>query len=771
MILREGIAHLEDLPVDRFIDALRNLSSMTAQEKLDGSQLWVGVDDEGRLYTSREGKRSDADRKYSVDDWSLVSANNQFRAAHAALSQYADQVKQVLQSGDTVEVEVLFGRQPNSVTYGAGGKSYVAFLRGVNGTPDEKAEALGSALANKEAEAKVKVVDTSDGEQLDEVDAVYPFQFVTPQTVDASKLTSEAGLEDKLKNLESFLHKKSLVQGLTNYALLSVNLQQIPKEQRADVKQARADLAAQVQAEYKLPIKQALLDKVTVRSSLSDDSEDGIGIEGIVLRDPSTGDQIKIVDKDVFTTINKFNQHARQTVQSALNTVDPDSPIENRGGLLGQLRIQIAELLGNRDLAKASNARKAMEPFKGESPEQTISNFASSMKGIDDFQAVKKKILAMSAQTAKDLKDYLQQFKDHQDSYRLKLKNGKEMGLSDDVIKRTLLTFAEARRNLSQFFDKVKLTKSLPQLLAVLYGAQAKTLHQQENLEEQIILEKRVRAPAHGDVNRDEYRRDSYNLLNAYLATVFITMLIYHENDTIGMRFLRDRPHMTLKAWSQKMSPFNHWGYVIRRCTKADVKKDLDAKTEQELRAATRHILPIAWKNLHRDLSYGKDLKIHWNEHQKTLQRLIDLAGLRSDRLNSMLEWMVHWPELTYDQKVKALGGLYLHAMRFIPHSVLFVRLRNIQQNLLVNATGLNDQMVTEGSLLKSISTLTEEGEVGGDFQGQPVSGVSAATTSADIATLPTGVGNKQVVKRKRNPEAVKRLTMKFPDPRNEDTK
>jgi len=119
---------------------------------------------------------------------------------------------------------------------------------------------------------------------------------------------------------------------------------------------------------------------------------------------------------------------------------------------------------------------------------------------------------------------------------------------------------------------------------------------------------------------------------------------------------------------------------------------------------------------------------------------------------------------------VKALGGLYLYAMRFIPRSVLFVRLRNIQQNLLLNATGLNDQMVTEG-LLKTINTLAEDGEGGGgDFQGQPVSSPAAtATTSADIATLPTGIGAKQVIKRKRNPAAVKKLTLKFPDPRNKE--
>jgi len=766
-LLSESITHIEDLPVDRFIDVLKNLSSMTAQEKLDGANVWVGVDEDGRMYTSREGKRANADRKYSPDDWSLVSANNQFRAAHAALQQYTGQIKQVLQPGDTVEVEVLFGRQPNSVTYGASGKSYVAFLRGVNETSDDKALELAKALDNKEAEAKVKIVDTQDGEQIDEVSGSFPFQFVSPHTIDSAKLAAETQVQSKLDSLEKFLQGKSQINSMTNWQLMSVNLQQVPKENRASVKQARAELMAEVQTKYKLPIKQVLLDKVTTKSKLADDSEDGIGIEGIVLRDPETGDQIKIVDKDVFTTINKFNQHPRQIIQSALNTVDPDSPVESRGGLLGQLRINIAELLGNRELAKASNARKAMEPFKGDSPEQTIKNFVDSMKGIDDYQAVKKKILAMTAQTAQDLKTKLQEFKDNRDAYLLKLKNGKEIGLSDDVVKRTLLTFAEAKKNLTSLFDKIKATKSLAQLIAVLYGSQAKILHQTQNLEESLVFEKS--APLFGDISKDEYKKDTYHLLNSYLAVVLLSTLVHYENDVQGLRFLRDRAHMMLKSWSDRMSPLNHWGYAIWRNTKPDVKKILDKKTQAEVHQVTKAILPIAWKNLHRELSYSKDVKIHWEEHHKMLLRLVNLAGLRSDRLNRLLDWIFNWPTLAYDDKVKALNGLYLFSMRFVPKSVLFVRLRIIQQNLLLNATGMNDQMVTEGSLLKTISSLTEEGE-GGDVgadtqQGHPV---SVATTSANVASLPVRVGNRQIIKRKRNPESVKRLTMKFPDPRKD---
>lgn len=771
-ILSESITHVEDLPIDKFVAVLRNMPNMSAQEKLDGANLWLGLDENGQFYTSREGKRKDADRRFKVEDWPLVSAFNQFRAAHSALEQKIEEIKTVLQPGDTVEAEVLFGRQPNSVTYGAGGKSFVAFLRGVNETPDEKAMQLGRTLANQEIEAKVTIVDTEDGEALNEVEQTFPFQFTTPQAVDSEHLKSAAHIDKMLSALESFLGKQSGFYGLSNMELLTKNLQQIDKDKRASVKQARADLLAKVATEYKLPIKQALLDKVVrkIRSGLADDDGDDIGIEGIVLRDPKTGDQIKIVDKDVFTTINKFNQSARQAVSSALNTVDPDASLESRGGLMGQLRIRIAELLGNRELAKAANVRKAMQPLKGATPEETIKNFAASMKGIDDYQAIKKKALAMMSETAQELKAKLEDFKANKDDYRLKLKNGKEMGLSEDTIKRTLLTFAEAKKNLSKWFDKVKLTQNLAQFLAVLYGAQAKSVHaasEDEPLEESLLME---RAGNH-EVDRHEFDgKDAFQILNTYLAIVFMSMVIYHEKDTPGIRNLRDKKNMALKEWHHTMSPLNHWGYAVWRCNKPDMKKQLPKKVQQELHQTVKHILAPSWKYLHMELSSGKDIKINWNDHHKTLTRLIELAGLRSVRLNSLLDWSVRWPMLTNDEKVKAMGKLYMFVMQFAPSSILFNRLRIIQQNSLLNATGTNTQML-EGKLLKSVIALAEEegGEGGTDTYNQPVAATTTATQAAAVAARPTGVGNRVIVKRKRNPETVKRLTMKFPKPKENE--
>jgi hypothetical protein len=213
------------------------------------------------------------------------------------------------------------------------------------------------------------------------------------------------------------------------------------------------------------------------------------------------------------------------------------------------------------------------------------------------------------------------------------------------------------------------------------------------------------------------------------------------------------------------MSPLNHWGYAIWRNAKPDMKKQLTKKTQAELFTATRHI-PANWfKFLHMDFSLNKDVEVNWADHRKTLQRLIDLTGLRSDRLNTMLDGVVRWQELTYDEKIKVIGRLYWYAQQFVPRSSLFARLRVLQNNMLLNATGKNDQMV-EG-LLKTISALTEDGEEGSDMPaGIPVS-VATGTSSSDIASLPTRIGGPaMVIKRKRNKDVVQRLTMKFPDPR-----
>lgn len=752
--LLEGIAHIEDLQIDEFVQLLRNMTSLTAQEKLDGANLWVGLDEGGHLFTSREGKRTGAERRYSPEDWPKISAFNQFRAAHAALLNKKQEIHRVLQAGDTVEAEVLFGRQPNSVTYGAGGKSYVAFVRGVSGTSNKKADDLCSALANQQADVKVEIVDSADGRELSAKSVNVLFQFIAPQRLDMNKLHQESGVEALLKKLESFLGKASTISSMTNLKLATSAATGIPADQKNEFKQAKTALLAQLQSEFKLPIKNALLSKTRKKSSLAADDitpNEDTGIEGIVLRDPSTEKQVKIVDRDIFTAINTFNQSVRGDIQSALNTTDPAAALHTRGGLLGQLRIRIAEVLGNRELAKASNVRKQLEPIKGKTPEEAIKNLANSLK-IEDFIGVKKKILAITAETYQELDQKLEEFKANKDNYTLELKNGKTIGLSDETVKKTLLTFAEARRNLTQLFDKLKGAKTLASMLGVMYATSARGVHA-DQLAESVLTEKQ----RHAEISvNDFHRKDTFHLVNSYLATVFMTMLIYHTNDTIGMRFLRDRKNWQLRKHSDDMSPFNHWGYVIWKTAKSDLEKNVMKAAKAELIRVTKKIPAPCSKYLHMDFSLGKPV-LNWSDHKKTLTRLIDLSGVRSERVNTLLDLSVSFLELELTEQKSAIKKIAAFAHQFVPRSRLYSRLKAILGNL-----GDEKDMVAE-RLLKRVIAIAEEdpGTVSG-FE------VGAGTTAGSIATLPTRLGQRATELRRRN--TTKRfiaLTRKHKDPRN----
>lgn len=84
--------------------------------------------------------------------------------------------------------------------------------------------------------------------------------------------------------------------------------------------------------------------------------------------------------------------------------------------------------------------------------------------------------------------------------------------------------------------------------------------------------------------------------------------------------------------------------------------------------------------------------------------------------------------------------------------------------------------MVSE-NLLSEISKLVEDGDAAGsgDTAGgegayaNPVNTTTTATTAAAIAPLPQRIGNKQIIRRQRNPQAVKKFTMKFPDTRKKE--
>ncbi len=772
-LLAESITHLEDMDIQAFIRAVQNVSKMQASEKLDGANLWFGLDSEGKIYTSRAGKRKNAENMYDEKDYPYFSAYNGFRAAHAALKQKEEQIKRVLRPGDTVEIEVLYGRQPNAVTYGAGGKNYIAFLRGVEGTQDILVDQLANSMANENASVKVQVVDSVDGENLKLVPADINFQFVGAQKIDTAHLKN-TDVTKQLQALNQFLQAEAGVPGrkMTNFDLATASLGSFDKEIRPAAKEMRTKVLATILTDFKLPIKRELLDKFVAKvksplatSDLSPDED--IGIEGVVLKDPESGDQIKLVDKDTFTTINQFNHSVRGTLSGVIKTLDPTASIEARGGLLGQLKITIADLLGNVELARTQGAKKIFATLKGKDAQETVKNVAKQLAGGDDYLGTKRKVQALIEHTQEQLAQSLKDFKDNKDEFQLKLKNGKTLGFTAEIIRRTLLSFAEAKRDLTELHEKVGKTKNLAQLVALLYGRIAKAVHTVEDadpISESMLLEKRM------TTDKAQYGgKDAWTILNTYLATYMMAAVIIKADDRDGIRILRDKTHMRLQSWNKEMSPLNFWGYPVWRAGTPQVKKLIGPKAAGEIFKHARQCPSALWKFMHMDMSYGKEVPIEWKEHRQAIAFLQRVPGMNIDRVNSLLDMTMRYETLTRDEKIKFHTKLYYFTQQFIPTSPLTHRVRMVYDKLLftpATPTDPNDPMLEMKLHQQVANPIAEDGEAPTAGQGAG----AAATVSSAIANNPQSLfGEKRIITRvKRNPNIVR---SKYARPKTGDTK
>ena len=765
-----SIEHIEDLGITDFLNAVRNIAKMRATEKLDGANLWFGLDENGELFTSRAGKRAGAENFYSESEYPYFAAYNGFRAAHAALELVLTDIDSVLEPGDTVELEILYGRQPNAVTYGLDGKNFIAILRSVNETPQEKADKLAEILNNKEVTVNTEVVDTTDGVNLEHKKVEQVFKFVGVQKIESKDLES-IDVTDSVDELQKFLDTRSTVSGLSNFELMTQSLTSVPKGERAAAKEAKDEILAKVKTKFKVKIKKELLDKFvsTIKSPLASgdlSGDEDNGIEGVVLVDPETGKQIKIVDKDNFTTINQFNFAVRNSIAGMVRTVDNNASIEARGGIVGVMRIRIADLLGNKNLAIGKVAKNIFTNNAGANANETIRNLAGTLNG-SDFIGVKKKIQAIVAATIKDLDARLVEFKKNKESagaYKLKLKSGKSMGLSPEIVKRTLMTFAETRRNLQELLLKVRGATTFEELIGELYGRAIRASSEDGQVNEELLIEAKRN---YTDTTRYSSVKDGFDLLNIYIATVMMSVLMYKAEDKMGMKLLRDKPHYRMTKWEPDMSPLNFWGYVIWRSGTPAVEKILGKKKAAEIFKVVRKV-PTAWSRyLHMDLSFARDVPIDWQDHYKTIKRLEQYPSINSDRLNTLLSNTFAYDTLTLDEKAKFLPKLYFFATQFVPTSPLLPRVRVIQDNMLLNANGENDEMVVKESLLKQIIAEddgpTDPASAPVDSAGSQSAMSQQSTTAKDIATKQSPIGRgAMIVRRKRNP-SIKRKRFERP--------
>ena len=482
--LSEGIDHIEALPIDKFIHTIRNLNKFIASEKLDGANLIFGFDSDGRFYTSREAKSGD--RAYQIEDYKDTPANNGFKSAHAALNSVVPLLKSVLEAGDAVEVEVLFGRQPNAIVYGT---SYIAFLRMVPGDnrkpPDQiKVKKLTEALKAKTVNVKTTIVKSDDGIDMVTQLTEFKWKFTSTTFIDSNVFKS-IDLTKEISQLEKFLKEPNTVGnlGLTNGDILGINLGSVPKDVRAQVKDERERLVDVAQKEFKLRIKEKLLDQIVrkLQPALRDveiGPHEDTGVEGLVFLNPETLEQFKIVDKDVFTIINQFNFAIRNQIKSVTRgRISPGSAtLGHSVDIFNQLLERLAQLIGNDKLSHYSSITRALKQYQGKNRAETLSKFVGSFKN-KDVSSVKGKAVSYIEDAINQLSESLKKYKEEWKQYELKLKTGKQIKYSDEIHSRTLLVFAETRKELLDMVNDVKKAKNLGDVTVALYGRSLDKLH------------------------------------------------------------------------------------------------------------------------------------------------------------------------------------------------------------------------------------------------------------------------------------------------------
>lgn len=474
--LSEGITHIEELPIDSFLNAVKNINMFEISEKVDGANLIFGLDEKGKFYTSRESKGGQ--RYYYYQDWGDKFWQTGFKSAHAALEKIA---QQILKPGDAVEVEILFGELPNTVPY-SGEENQIIFLREVSGDPD--IQKMADQLEGKSITSIIdKVPYTEDGKTIQFRPEEHKWTFAKVPAVPTEALSKEeakAALQDNIENLESYL-KQSVQIGNTTMSVaevLAIKLNKRPetidaitwRTAKDEIKSKKAKVIEKIQ-QMQLGIKEVLLDELVrnVRSEFGPALDAGGWIEGVVLRHKDTGEQLKIVDKSIFTALNKFYHEIISQITDNRNA-DSIKRILTGG---------MAETLGHPQLG-TSAAKRYVDKF-GNSKDEILANLGKAV----DVNSAKSTWLKLLIQAEANLNQLLTDYITSNRSKDIVFgKQGKKTFKHEGpASKKTLETFADFKKFLETTKDATQSAKTGADLVNILVGDKISSISESEIME------------------------------------------------------------------------------------------------------------------------------------------------------------------------------------------------------------------------------------------------------------------------------------------------
>lgn len=482
LLLTEGISHINDqkIPLDKFIEILKNIKDFEVTEKVDGANLWFGFDMEGKLYTSR-GKKEGGEF-YNQHDWGSDFKDTGFKSAHAALKNSKNEIATAgMNPGDIIEVEILFGDKPNAIPYWP---NQIIFLRIIEGDPDlvQIADALEGKIVISEVE---NVPYTDDGRTIERRNESHEWIFskVQKYDVDINKLEKE--LSDHIAKLETFLLKSNIANLIiqnkdgttgkpTNIEVLALRATKPEikeaKELVLDVIDGNRDPVTGKRSTkgggMRVEIKEILLNNLvrSAQSNLGPSIEDGGWIEGVVLRRTGidgTDELFKVVDQDIFTSVNAFNHQVRNFLTGKHK--GPDTP-EKAAGILGNLLRKMANVI-NHPLLGTIQAKRYLKKL-GNTSQEIVSIVAQDI----DVSNIKEKWTVDITKTAKIVDNLLDQYNDQVSNKEFVDATGRTHKYDETIHNRTLQVFAELVRDFAAWKKAITEATTGEDLVMVLIG-------------------------------------------------------------------------------------------------------------------------------------------------------------------------------------------------------------------------------------------------------------------------------------------------------------
>ena len=334
-VIEGGIPHIEDLDPEEFIDWVENFynENILAIQKLDGTfNMSVLKTEEGIQFTRIAKGQPEP---FTAEDLPKTPIYNALRGACIALDtpEVEKILNKYLDEGDAVDIEVLYGDQPNTIRYNLK-NNYLAFLRFITGKSGAEAEKILSNMVEELKPFDIKINNKVyfynwDTENIENQIQEETWKFTKPGIL--TKLSEKVDFTKDLESLKDWLNSKNdLIPQLTNLEVMGINLNKVKileqppyrEAKKKTLKQAK-EAAIKEANRRKLNIKNRMIESILKNANFE---IGGSNQEGLVLRNLETGKMTKLVDKEAFTKENKKNWYYMELATKGVKVDDEFIP-------------------------------------------------------------------------------------------------------------------------------------------------------------------------------------------------------------------------------------------------------------------------------------------------------------------------------------------------------------------------------------------------------------------------------------------------------------